>query len=257
MCIPCAESTLPFNHYKEEYEFYDAISHLWHSFLNNFFFESLHDQIFNPFEINESTRVLTDDADPDIHFFNDPWQGNLFKNSDYYFEDSFNELHSKLNINENSFFILHINIRSIASNLRNCMAYLETLKHEFKIMAMTETWFKDMTIDTYSVNGYQDIYDYRKERSGDGVSLFIKMALNMWREMTFIEVTNMKSSCGRAFIVGVMYRTPDQDINKFAIRMNTILDKLKSEKKVTYLSGDYNINLLNTDKHVLTAEIGK
>ena len=36
--------------------------------------------------------------------------------------------------------------------------------------------------------------------------------------------------------------------------MSTILDKLKSEKKGTYLSGDYNINLLNTDKHVPTAE---
>ena len=123
-------------------------------------------------------------------------------------------------------------------------------------MAMTETWFKDITIDTYSVNGYQDIYDYRKERSGDGVSLFLKK-FNMWREMTFIKVTNMKSSCGRAFLVGVIYRIPDQDIDEFSIRMSTVLDKLKSEKKVTHLSGDYNINLLNTDKHVPTAEIGK
>ena len=45
------------------------------------------------------------------------------------------------------------------------MAYLATLKHEFKIMAMTETYFKDMTIDTFSVNGYQHIYDYRNASS--------------------------------------------------------------------------------------------
>ena len=31
----------------------------------------------------KSTSVLTDNADPDIHFFNDPLQGDLFKNSDY------------------------------------------------------------------------------------------------------------------------------------------------------------------------------
>ena len=59
------------------------------------------------------------------------------------------------------------------------MAYLATLKHEFKIMAMTETYFKDMTIDTFSVNGYQHIYDYRNASSGGGVPLFIKMALHM------------------------------------------------------------------------------
>ena len=79
MCISCAESTFPLNHYKEEYEFYDAISHLWHPFPKEFSFESLQDQIFNPFEINESTSVLTDNADPDIHFFNDPLQENVFK----------------------------------------------------------------------------------------------------------------------------------------------------------------------------------
>ena len=48
-------------------------------FLNNFSFESLQDQIFNPFEINESTSVLTDNAYPDIHLFNDPLQGIFFK----------------------------------------------------------------------------------------------------------------------------------------------------------------------------------
>ena len=64
----------------------------------------------------------------------------------------------------------------------------------------------------------------------------------------------MKSSIGRAIVVGVIYRPPDQDINEFSITMSTILDKLKSEKKGTYLYGDYNINLLNTDKHVPTAE---
>ena len=72
-------------------------------------------------------------------------------------------------------------------------------------------------------------------------------------ESLFIEVTNMKSSSRRVIVVGVIYRPPDQDINEFSITMSTFLDKLKSEKKGTYLSGDYTINLLNTDKHVPTA----
>ena len=83
MCISCAESTFPFNRYKEEYEFYDAVSHLRHSFPKELSFEPFHDQIFNPFESDEFTSILTDNADPDIHFFNNHLQGNLFKNSDY------------------------------------------------------------------------------------------------------------------------------------------------------------------------------
>ena len=73
-------------------------------------------------------------------------------------------------------------------------------------------------------------------------------------ESLFIEVTNMKSSSRRVIVVGVIYRPPDQDINEFSITMSTFLDKLKSEKKGTYLSGDYTNNLLNTYKHVPTAE---
>ena len=63
-----------------------------------------------------------------------------------------------------------------------------------------------MTFDTFSVNGYQHIYDYRKERGG-GVSLFIKNGIEYVKsddlsvfnndiESLFIEVTNMKSSSG-------------------------------------------------------------
>ena len=123
---------------------------------------------------------------------------------------------------------------------------------------MTETWFKDMTIDTYSVNGYQPICDYRKEGAGSGVSLFIKHGIeyvkrddlsvfNNGIESLFIEGTNMKSSCGRATVVGIIHRTPDQDINEFLKAMSTTLEKLKSEKIAPYLSGDYDVNPLNTD----------
>ena len=72
-----------------------------------------------------------------------------------------------------------------------------------------------MIIDTFSVNGYQHIYDYRNARTGSGVSLFIKNGIEYVKsddlsvfnndiESLFIEVTNMKSSSGRAIVVGVI-----------------------------------------------------
>ena len=94
----------------------------------------------------------------------------------------------------------------------------------------------------WSESLYKHIYDYRKERTGGGVSLFIKNGIeyvkrddlsvfNNYIESLFIEVTNMKSSSGRTIVVGVIYRPPDQDINEFSITMSTMLVKLKSEKK--------------------------
>ena len=113
---------------------------------------------------------------------------------------------------------------------------------------MTETWCKDMTFDTFSVNGYQHIHDYRKERTGSGVSLFIKNGIeyvnrddlsvfNNDIESLFIDVANMKSASRRATVVGVIYRQPDQDINEFSITMSTILANWNQRKSYPPIRG--------------------
>ena len=51
-----------------------------------------------------------------------------------------------------------------------------------------------------------------------------------------------------------MYRPPDTDINTFDNIANKILTPIQSENETAYLIGDFNINLLNVDKHAPTAE---
>ena len=85
-----------------------------------------------------------------------------------------------------------------------------------------------MTIETQEQevvchHSWKNVIEYVKS---DDLSVF-----NNDIESLFIEVTNMKSSSGRAIVVGVIYRPPDQNINEFSITMSTNLDKLKSEKK--------------------------
>ena len=70
----------------------------------------------------------------------------------------------------------------------------------------------------------------------------------------FVEITNVRSSCGKSIIVGVINRPPNKDIHEFTLTMCSILQNLRTEKNAIYLSGDYNINLLNIDKHVPTSE---
>ena len=59
----------------------------------------------------------------------------------------------------------------------------------------------------------------------------------------------------RNIVIGVIYRSPDQDINEFNRFSEDILSKVtKDENKLFYLMGDFNINLLYYDTHTPTAD---
>ena len=44
-------------------------------------------------------------------------------------------------------------------------------------------------------------------------------------------MANARFSCGKSFIVGVIYSTPDKDVNEFTSTTRFIVQKLKKEKK--------------------------
>ena len=214
LCIVCSKSEFPFNHYDDEIDFLNVLSELWFTHSRNLSFESLTEKIFNPFELNDHhAPVPVDDIDPDIQYFNDISLGNVFHNSNYFIEDSFVEKCESLLIDSSMFSLLHMNIRSIPRHLHELEAYISNLHHEFSIIAISETWFSDATIDTYQMEGYAHEYQYRKDRCGGGVSLFVKNNLsyilrkdlilfNQSVECLFIELQNTDSSRSYSIIVG-------------------------------------------------------
>ena len=70
--------------------------------------------------------------DPDINFFNEKSE------APHYNVDKFNFF--SLNLLKNSFFVLHINIRSMNKNFEKLHEYLSHVKGNFSIIAFTETW---------------------------------------------------------------------------------------------------------------------
>ena len=54
--------------------------------------------------------------------------------------------------------------------------------------------------------------------------------------------------------VGAIYRPPNRDMNTFNDKLGRIMHQIKSENKLCYLVGDYNINLLNCEKHDPTVQ---
>ena len=55
-------------------------------------------------------------------------------------------------------------------------------------------------------------------------------------------------------IMGVIYRSPDTEMQIFNENISSPLNALKNENKYCYLMGDYNVNLLNYGKRKETSE---
>ena len=64
------------------------------------------------------------------------------------------------------------------------------------------------------------------------------------------------SVSNKNIIISVVYRPPDTDGNMFTvyITLYMTLSAIKNENKTVSITGDFNINLLNTSKHIPSAE---
>ena len=71
----------------------------------------------------------------------------------YFSKDEFNSSSEKLL--QNSFSILHINIRSLNKNFKKLRKYLSLVKRDFNVVALTETWCNDEKAAENSYCSYQ------------------------------------------------------------------------------------------------------
>ena len=69
--------------------------------------------------------------------------------------------------------VLHLNTNSLEHNFDKVNDLLTSLNLQFSIIGISETWLKDL--DHFcDVAGYKFyIHDFRKERSGGGVELYL------------------------------------------------------------------------------------
>ena len=115
------------------------------------------------------------------------------------------------------------------------------------------------------MDGYVAEHNCRLNRTGGGVSLYIKNEIeysirkdlllqNSSLESLFIEIDKKHFKKKKDIVVGVFYRPPDTNIRVFNNYLLECLDAIKGEKKTAYLLGDFNVNILNSDNHLPTRE---
>ena len=115
-------------------------------------FESLN---FNPFIANES---LNDNSqDPDVNFFHD----NVSPLDTYYIPpDNFSG--NFKDFMENSFSVLHLDIRSLNNNFESFAELYKSLSFKFSIICFSETWSNDENLDKnslFQLEGYSLLHE--------------------------------------------------------------------------------------------------
>ena len=188
---------------------------------------------------------MNDSFDPDRNFFNT----HGFTNTTYFTPETL-----KTMIKENndiSFSVLHLNIRSLNKNFGSLLVEINFC---FKMMYVTEFWYSDdlHTNNRYQLPNCESIHQVRKNgKTGPGITIFIHKELiyNIRHDLSVnddrilkalcLEIINQKS---KNIFINTIYR----NLQKLENYFGKFLKKNK-KTKITYLLGDFNLNLLDSD----------
>ena len=163
--------------------------------------------------------------------------------------------------NNSSMNIMHINCRSLNKNFKSITNLLSRTSCTFTAIGLSETWLNPVSSDTFIIDGYKFVCRSRTDKIGGGVGLFIDCAyvyqirsdlsfIKNHIETIFIEIVQENAA---NIIIGCIYRPPNSDVVQFNLDILFILNILsKKRKTLTFIMGDFNLDLLNWDSHVPT-----
>ena len=73
-------------------------------------------------------------------------------------------------------------------------------------------------------------------------------------ECVFVEIDKSVFGSLKNIIIGVVYRPPNSNLENFYDVLRTMLVSICREKKLCYILGDYNLDLLKSESHSLTKD---
>ena len=96
------------------------------------------------------------------------FDNNNVDNSEYFTTSTFNNV---VRSQVGNFFILHENIRSFGRNFDEFHSFASELSRAADVV-LSETWFSAKTC--HDVRGYSCFHTYRADKSGGGISVFVR-----------------------------------------------------------------------------------
>ena len=188
----------------------------------------------------------------------------------YNFECSYlfpNEIESFLPEKENSETTntIHVNIRRLPKHFNDLLDILKDSNYSFNIFCITETWCTDSTYKN-NLNLHLPNFDLisqerKTNKRGGGVLIYIRKSLKCnLRNDTCVsdkhkEIPTIKISRenDKNILLSCCYRPPNGDSeNLSTFLQNNIIEKSVSEKKISYMIGDFNMNCLKYHENTKT-----
>ncbi len=244
MCNQCKSDIFPFQNLTK----FDFKRNFFLNDINDF--EELPDLLGSDFFNNYGVEESIDEGLP----FN-------LKTSKYF---TANSMHKKIDSNHNKLSFLHANLNSLNEKYYdNLIELLNPLNNKFNILAISETRLKSTSdLSILSIPGYKpltpEFCDFSNTAAG-GVALYIDEHLDAFPrtdlkiqvpscENVWFEINQGKSE--KNIIFGLIYRHPVKLINnilEFSEALEKTLEKINSERKISFITGDINLNLLDVN----------
>ena len=154
--------------------------------------------------------------------------------------------------------ILHTNIRSLFLHHDELASLTDLSKKSFDVFGVSEMWHsvQNPIVTNIDIEGYK-FYKTKSLSQNGGVGLYVKTSListpcnelsfkckefeTIWVEIEVKDKKNLFFCCA--------YRHPDSDIDIFTAHFESLLPNLINKR--VFIMGDFNINLLNYDSHIL------
>ena len=156
-----------------------------------------------------------------------------------------------------------MNCRSFNKNRDFIDAFISNLNITFSVIALSETWFYEDDSNLIDISNYTLVNVSRQGRKSGGVALYIHSSLAFKQrddlkliqdrnqgnndnsidhsESVFVEILSHND---KNIIVGNIYRAHRTDVDLFNSDLSKCLDRIASDNKNCYISGDFNLDLL-------------
>lgn len=177
----------------------------------------------------------------------------VYDNGDYFSPSQLSNL--ALKKENNTFFVLHLNTRSLPKKHDKVEELLCELKIKPEVICISETKLNPQNSSNVNISEYNFIHGDSLTNAG-GVGLYIKntlkynlrsdlnLSLSSCEDM-WIEITGKSKK--QNIIVSNIYRHPNADIAIFQKKLCETLIKLENSKSQYIITGDININLLKSN----------
>ena len=129
---------------------------------------------------------------------------------------------------------------SLVKNQEALSHLLINVNHKFSVLAITETWIKENSVNDIRFDGYNFVSNHRTNKTGGGVGLFIDQRFSYKIlpqfnvsnaniiESLFVEICIPRL---KNIIIGVIYCPPSETTLEFVEKINEIISGVTKGKK--------------------------